>query len=139
MTTALRFAALLAAVFLLALAPAWADASKGKKNFKKCAACHTLVEGKNKVGPSLHRVFGRKAATMPKFKYSKGMKQAAEMGLVWTRENLMEYLEDPRKFLRKFTKNKKAKNKMLQKFKKKKFRVDVIDYLEALNADGSKS
>ena len=116
-----------------------ADAAKGKKNFKRCAACHTLNEGKKKVGPSLHNIFGRKAGLSPKFKYSKGMKKAADMGLIWTRENLMEYLEDPRKFLRKFTKDKKAKNKMLQKFKKKKFREDVIDYLESLKQSDAKS
>ena len=136
MRTVLRFVAAMLAATLLAQAPAWGDAARGKKNFKQCAACHTLKEGKNKVGPSLHQVFGRKAALAPKFKYSKGMKQAAEMGLVWTRQNLLEYLKDPRKFLRKYTKNKKAKNKMLQKFKKKKFREDVVDYLESLKASG---
>ncbi len=139
MKTVLRFVAAMLATSLLMQAPAWADAAKGKKNFKQCAACHTLKEGKNKVGPSLHRVFGRKAGLAPKFKYSKGMKQAAEMGLVWTREHLMEYLRDPRKFLRTFTKNKKAKNKMVQKFKKKKFREDVIDYLESLKKAGQKT
>ncbi len=132
MTLFFRFTAALLAAFLFLQAPAWADAARGEKNFKRCAACHVLDPGKNKVGPSLHQIFGRKAAQVPNFKYSAGMKQAAEMGLVWTRENLMDYLEDPRKFLRKFTGNKKAKNKMLQKFKKKKFRVDVIDYLESL-------
>ena len=134
MKTVFRLAAALLATALLAVSPTLADVDKGKKNFKRCAACHKLEEGKNAVGPSLHGVFGKPAAMAPKFKYSKGMREAAEKGLVWTRENLMEYLKDPRKFLRKFTKNKKAKNKMLQKFKNEKFREDVIDYLESLKA-----
>ena len=51
-----------------------ADAKKGKKVFNKCKACHTMKAGKNKIGPSLHGIMGRKAASVPKFKYSKAMK-----------------------------------------------------------------
>lgn len=29
------------------------DVGKGEKIFRKCIACHTLEEGKNKVGPTL--------------------------------------------------------------------------------------
>jgi len=121
------------------IAPANADIAKGEKNFKRCTACHTLEKGKNRVGPSLYQVYGRKAGQVPKFKYSKGLQEAAAKGLVWNRENLMEYLKDPRKFLRDFTGNKKASNKMLQKFKNEKFRQYVIDYLESLSKDPKKS
>lgn len=120
--------------------PAAADIKKGEKNFKRCTACHTLEQGKNRVGPSLYNVFGSKAGMAPKYKYSKGLKAASEKGLVWTRENLMEYLKDPRAFIRKFTGDKRARNKMLQKFKKEQFRKDVIDYLESKKvADEKKS
>jgi cytochrome c len=37
------------------------DAAEGEKAFKRCAACHSLEAGKNKVGPSLHMIVGRKA------------------------------------------------------------------------------
>lgn len=114
-------------------APAAADIARGKKNFKRCKACHSLTEGKNLNGPSLHGIIGRKAAAAPKFRYSKGLKQAAEKGLVWNRDTLMDYLKHPKKFLQKYLGKKRVSNKMINKFKKKKFRRDVIDYLESLN------
>ena len=39
-----------------------ADVEAGKTAFKKCALCHTTEAGKNKLGPSLFGVVGRKAA-----------------------------------------------------------------------------
>lgn len=114
-------------------APAVADVAKGKKNFKRCKACHSLTEGKKLTGPSLYRIYGRKAATMPKFRYSKGLKQAAEKGLVWNRENLMGYLKHPKKFLQKYLGKKRVSNKMINKYKKEKFRRDVVDYLESVS------
>ena len=62
-----------------------ADAQKGKKVYNKCKACHALKAGKNKVGPSRHGIMGRKAASVPKFKYSKAMKNS---GLTWDEETL---------------------------------------------------
>ena len=112
--------------------PASADVARGKKNFKRCKACHSLTEGKNLNGPSLHGIYGRKAASVPKFRYSKGLKQAAEKGLVWERETLMGYLKHPKKFLQKYLGRKRVSNKMANKFRKEKFRRDVIDYLESL-------
>lgn len=133
-----RILVAVATLMFLLHGPAVADVKKGEKNFKRCVACHTLKAGKNKVGPSLHNIFGSKAGQVPKFKYSKGLKAASEKGLVWTRENLMEYLKDPRAFLRKFTGDKRARNKMLQKYKKEDFRKNVIDFLESKKADDTK-
>ena len=37
------------------------DVTAGKKIFKKCAACHSIVKGgKNKIGPALYNVVKRK-------------------------------------------------------------------------------
>ncbi len=133
----MKFVPIFAVAFFLALTglsgPASADIAKGKKNFKRCKACHSLTEGKKLTGPSLYRIYGRKAAAVPKFRYSKGLKQAAEKGLVWNRENLMGYLRHPKKFLQKYLGKKRVSNKMINKFKKKKFRRDVIDYLESVS------
>ena len=42
----------------------------GKKIFNKCKACHFIDKEKNKVGPHLVKIFGRKAAVIEGFKYS---------------------------------------------------------------------
>jgi cytochrome c len=69
------------------------DADKGKKVFNKCKACHTLEAGKNRVGPSLHGIFGRAAGTAEGFKYSDAMKGS---GITWDEDSLETYLKDPK-------------------------------------------
>lgn len=71
------------------------DAGAGEKVFKsKCGSCHTVEEGKNRTGPSLHGIIGRKAAQVAGFKYSDDMKGS---GIVWSNDKLAAYLEDPKK------------------------------------------
>lgn len=77
-----------------------ADVAKGKKVFNKCKACHTLVANKNRIGPSLAGVFGRKAGTATKYKFSKAMKKAGDGGLVWTEKTLAAYLVKPRAYVK---------------------------------------
>ncbi|NKB52445.1 MAG: c-type cytochrome [Rhizobiaceae bacterium] len=110
------------------------DAVKGKKVFKKCAACHNIGEGaKIKVGPPLTDVVGRKAASFDGFKYGKSIAAAGEAGLVWSEEELFDYLVNPKNFLRAKLENKKAKSKMAFRLKKEQDRADVIAYLKSLN------
>lgn len=116
-------------------ADAAGDAKKGEKVFKKCKACHSLEEGKKKVGPSLFQIIGRKAGSVDGFKYSKSYVAAGEKGLMWTEENLNPYLENPKKFMRAYLEDKKAKSKMVMKFKKLKQREDVIAYLQSLQSE----
>lgn len=88
-----------AAVTALVPANAWAqegDATAGAVVFKKCATCHVVDSDTNKVGPSLNKLFGRKAGTHPNFAYSAGMKAAGEGGLVWDETVLREYLHNPK-------------------------------------------
>ncbi|MBX5203116.1 cytochrome c family protein [Rhizobium sp. NZLR1] len=72
------------------------DATAGATVFKKCATCHIAESDTNKVGPSLNKLFGRKAGTHPDFAYSAGMKAAGEGGLVWDETVLRDYLHNPR-------------------------------------------
>ncbi|PPB79729.1 cytochrome c [Albidovulum inexpectatum] len=82
-------------------APDPALVAAGEKVFRKCKACHKVGEGaKNGTGPVLNGVVGRPAAAVDGFKYSNAMKAAAEDGLVWTPENLHEYLAAPKKFIK---------------------------------------
>jgi cytochrome c len=70
------------------------DPAKGESVFRRCAACHSLTAGENKVGPSLHGLFGRTPGTVEGFNYSDAMKAH---GGVWDAATLDVYLENPRK------------------------------------------
>src|SRR2546425_11691344 len=72
--------------------PAYAegDAAAGKTVFaNQCASCHTIEAGKNGFGPSLAAVFGRKAGTLPDYKYSPAL---AQSGLTWDEKTLDVFL-----------------------------------------------
>ena len=114
-------------------AAAAGDAAKGEKDFRKCKACHSVDEGKNKVGPSLFKIVGRKAGTVEGYKYSPSYIEAGEKGLVWTPEQIIAYLENPKEFLKAYLGKDKVKSKMVQKFKKQTLREDVTAYLESIS------
>jgi cytochrome c len=69
------------------------DAVKGKKIFLKCAACHSLDAGVNKVGPSLHGIIGRTSASIAGFNYSDAMKGA---NLTWDTATIEKYITSPK-------------------------------------------
>jgi cytochrome c len=85
-----------AAAALLALAGAATaqDASAGETSFKKCLPCHDIGDGaKNKVGPELNGLDGRKAGTAADYNYSDANKNS---GLTWGEATFKEYIKDPR-------------------------------------------
>lgn len=76
------------------------NAEEGAEVFKKCRACHDVgPDAKNKVGPLLNGIIGRKAGTIDGFAYSDANKEAGSKGLVWTEEQLFKYLENPLAFM----------------------------------------
>ncbi len=81
--------------------PAWAqDPNQGALVFNQCRACHAIGPGaRNKAGPALNGIVGRKAASVPGFHYSKAMNEAAAKGLIWNEQSLSAYLESPDTFL----------------------------------------
>ncbi|CDX43606.1 Cytochrome c2 [Mesorhizobium plurifarium] len=96
------FRAMVSAVVLLfaggLAAHAGGDAALGKKVFNRCMACHEAASDRDKVGPHLLGVVGRKAGSAESFqsRYSQAMKDAGAAGLVWDEANLTEYLKAPR-------------------------------------------
>jgi cytochrome c len=99
-----------------------ADVEAGKTAFKKCALCHTVEAGKNKIGPSLFGVVGRKSATLDNFTYSEAMKKFDH---TWDEETLDKYLADPREIV-------PGTKMIFPGIKDKTERDDVIAYLETL-------
>jgi len=89
-------AAFAAVVAVPAVALADGDAAKGAKVFKKCAACHTATEAKNKVGPHLVGIIDRPMASVEDYKYSKAMTEHAAEVPAWTVEALDAYLRNPK-------------------------------------------
>ena len=74
-----------------------ADPAAGEKVFKaQCSACHTVVEHKKLVGPSLFGVVDRKAGSED-FAYSDANKNS---GVVWDAATLDKYLVAPQAFVK---------------------------------------
>ena len=70
------------------------DATAGKTSFNKCLACHAIGEdAKNKVGPQLNGLDGRKSGTAPDYSYSDANKNS---GITWNEAEFKEYIKDPK-------------------------------------------
>lgn len=94
------FPAVLGGVAATSTSASAQDATRGAAVFRACRACHTVgPAARNKAGPQLNGIVGRRAASVPGFEYSQAMQQAASNGLVWTDANLKAYLESPDTFL----------------------------------------
>lgn len=77
--------------------PARPDVGRGELLSLACQACHSLdAGGEHRVGPNLHGVFGRRAASSSGFDYSPALR-ATE--LVWTPQALDAWLADPAGFV----------------------------------------
>ena len=101
-----------------------ADAIRGAKVFgEECAECHSIKEGKNKKGPSIFAVLGRKSASIEDFNYSDSMKSS---GIVWTADKIQAYIQAPKKVV--------PGGKMkYDGLTDQKDQLDVIEYLSTLH------
>jgi cytochrome c len=73
------------------------DLRRGELLSLACQACHTLNPGgPHGIGPNLHRIFGRSAATGVGFEYSQALRAS---GLVWTPAAVDAWLADPAGFI----------------------------------------
>ena len=135
-----KFLTATATLFALA-APAFADSDDagdpeaGAKDFRKCAACHAIINNDGdviskggKAGPNLYGVIGREAGSLD-FKYSDLMQAAAAAGLVWDDETLALFLADPTAFLKEIS-GESGRSKMSKQ--RVKNPADIVAYLESV-------
>jgi len=70
------------------------DVAAGKTSFNKCMACHAIGAGaRNKVGPELNGLDGRKSGTAPDYSYSDANKNS---GITWNETQFKDYIKDPK-------------------------------------------
>jgi cytochrome c len=105
------------------------DAAKGEQIFKQCLVCHSIGPGaKNKVGPVLNGLFGRKSGTVEGFSYSEANKNS---GITWNEDVFRVYIKDP--------KAKIPGTKMIFAGVKDEQQIsDLIAFIKQFKADGSK-
>ena len=91
----LKMSALVVVASSVAVSGALAqDAAAGKTSFNKCLACHAIGEdAKNKVGPELNGIDGRKSGTADGYSYSDANKNS---GITWNEAQFKEYIKDPK-------------------------------------------
>ena len=70
-----------------------AEMTNGERQFaRKCSICHTLVpDGANRAGPTLYGLFGRKAGTVPGYRYSPALSTAE---IVWEAETINRLFDE---------------------------------------------
>lgn len=69
-------------------------AAEGERLFRnRCASCHSVNTGENRVGPHLSGLVGRTAGSVEGARYSKALSAS---GFVWDEERLQAYLNNPR-------------------------------------------
>jgi len=137
---------------MLSVGPAFADghatgdAEAGEKVFSKCKACHSVVDADGEVivkggrnGPNLYGLYKRVAGTEEGFgkKYGKSLIEAGAAGLVWDEENFVNYVADPRAFLRETLDDKKARSKMSFKLGDAEDAANVWAYLVSVGPEAA--
>ena len=99
------------------------------KEFRRCAGCHKIDEGKRGgMGPNLYGIFNSPAGQVEGYRYSEWLK---ESGIIWTRESLQAWLSD-RKTREEYFGKKVFKTKMMWTgIKKEEDMNAILDYLES--------
>jgi cytochrome c len=70
------------------------DLANGEKVFRKCKTCHAVGEkAKNKIGPVLNGLEGRKSGTVEGYRYTDANKNS---GIVWDEAEFLKYIKNPR-------------------------------------------
>jgi cytochrome c len=81
---------------ILAVTTAFAsaqDLAAGEQTFRKCLPCHAVgPDARNKVGPVLNGLDGRKSGSAPDYSYSEANRKA---GITWSEASFKDYIQSP--------------------------------------------
>ena len=113
---------------IFGLALAITNAYAIDKEFRKCAGCHKIEEGKKGgMGPNLWGIYGSPAGQVEGYRYSKWLK---ESGIVWDRESLHAWLSNRKTREEYFGKDVFKTKMMWTGIKKEEDMKSILDYLE---------
>ena len=105
------------------------DLAEGEKSFRKCGPCHAVgADARNKIGPVLNGIDGRKSGTVPDYNYSEANKKAE---ITWSAATFKDYIQNP---MAKMPGTKMA----FAGIRNDKEIADLWAYLMQFKADGSK-
>jgi cytochrome c len=109
-----------------------ADPANGEQAFKICAACHAIgPAAKNRIGPELNGVVGRKWGSAEGFSYSADLADGKTAAKIWDEGTLDKYIENPKAVA--------PKGKMpYAGLKDAAKRADLIAYLKQFDSAGNK-
>jgi cytochrome c len=70
------------------------DIAAGETSFRKCLVCHSIgIDARNKVGPLLNGIEGRKCGSVGGYSYSAANRNCA---FKWNEAVFVEYIGDPK-------------------------------------------
>src|SRR5262249_47340080 len=95
------------------------NTTRGQELFNRCAFCHAK-DKTNRIGPGLSGVRGRRAGSVPGFRYSEAMKNS---NIVWDEKSLDAFIMAPQKAL-------PGTTMTFPGIPRKEERNDLITYLE---------
>ena len=91
-----------------------------------CRTCHSVKEGDNRLGPSLHSIYGSKAGSSSAYpSYSQGLKSS---GITWDEATLDKFIENPDQVI---------PNNNMKPYKgigDETVRKQIVDFLKSLGA-----
>lgn len=104
------------------------SASRGERDFRACAPCHSLEPDRNMTGPSLANLWKRKAGSLPSFdRYSDALKAS---GIIWDDDSLEAWLTDPERMV--------PDNEMpFEGIKDARVRADLLAFLKEATKPGA--
>ena len=92
-----------------------------------CRTCHSVKAGDNRLGPSLHNIYGAKAGSVAGYaNYSQSMKSA---GITWDEQTLDKFIENPEQVVR---------NNNMKPYKgiaDEAVRQQIVDYFKSQQAE----